>query len=348
MTETVLVTGGAGFIGSNFSIDYKKKHLGAKVIALDNLVRRGSELNLPRLKENGVLFVHGDVRKRSDLDFKEKIDVLVECSAEPSVIAGQENPAYVIDVNLNGAINCLEVARKHGSKFVFLSTSRVYPHDVLNNLKYNEDETRLSFAEESLKKGIPEDFRLDGVRSIYGATKLSAELMIREYGESYNLPFIINRCGVVAGPWQMGKVDQGVFALWLARHHFKKPLSYTGFGGTGKQVRDVLHVDDLCELIDLELNKLNVCNKKTYNAGGGEYCLSLLETTKLCEEITGNKIPISSSPKNRPADIPVYVSDCSMIEKELGWKPKREPRKTLEDIHSWILSNEDSLRERLC
>src|SRR3989338_5035055 len=131
--DNVLVTGGAGFIGSHLAIAVKKKWKKARVIALDNLIRRGSEFNVPRLKENGVHFIKGDVRSKKDLDFKAtRISLIIECSAEPSVLAGfNESPQYVIDTNLTGAVNCLELARRDRADFLFLSTSRVYPIEKL-------------------------------------------------------------------------------------------------------------------------------------------------------------------------------------------------------------------------
>jgi CDP-paratose 2-epimerase len=348
----ILVTGGAGFIGSNFAIYYKNKHQDAKVICLDNLKRKGSELNLQRLQEKDISFMHGDVRNEEDLDLKERIDVLVECSAEPSVMAGLDgSPKYVIDSNLIGAINCLELARKQKSKFVFLSTSRIYPYDSLLKLDLKEGETRFSIDKMSngaSQNGISEEFPLKGIRSIYGATKLCAEHMINEYNAAYKLETVINRCGVIAGPWQMGKVDQGVFSLWMAKHYFNQPLSYIGFGGQGKQVRDLLHVNDLCSLLDIQINNFSRCNGNTYNVGGGKECsLSLLETTRLCEDITGNKIQINSINENRLADIPYYVSDCSYLQQYFSWKPSISKKQILGDIYNWIGKNESKLKSIL-
>jgi len=350
MSKKILITGGAGFIGSSFAISYKHNHPDSDVICLDNLKRRGSELNLPRLKEHNISFMHGDVRNQEDLDLREKIDVLVECSAEPSVLAGLDgSPKYVIDSNLIGAINCLELARKQKSKFVFLSTSRVYPYDSLLKLNLEEEDTRFSINNDSeglSQKGVSEDFPLKGIRSIYGATKLCAEHLINEYHAAYSIDTVINRCGVIAGPWQMGKIDQGVFSLWMAKHYFKQPLSYIGFGGKGKQVRDLLHIDDLCRLLDMQISHFDKCNGKTYNVGGGYDCsLSLFETTKLCEELTGNKLKISSIKENRPADIPYYISDCSNLKKDFSWTPEHSPKQILSDIYSWIKNNDSILKE---
>ena len=225
------------------------------MIALDSLKRRGSELNLARLREAGVRFVHGDVRQRDDLLALEPVDALVECSAEPSVLAGMGTGAdYVVQTNLLGAHNCFELARRDGAQVIFLSTSRVYPVAPLSRLALREEATR--FALEAVQPvagasehGIAEDFPLEGARTLYGATKLAAELLLTEYADGFGVRATIDRCGVIAGPWQMGKVDQGVFTHWLLAHYAGRPLTYIGYGGSGKQVRDLLHVDDLCELI---------------------------------------------------------------------------------------------------
>ncbi len=155
---------------------------------------------------------------------------------------------------------------------------------------------------------------------------------------------IINRCGVIAGPWQFGKIDQGVFSLWVIAHYFNRYLKYIGFGGNGKQVRDLLHIDDLFELIEVQTLNMENGNGKIYNVGGGvNMNLSLCETTGLCEEITGKKINIDSDLNDRSADIIIYISDnCKVIE-DFSWCPKRKPKKTLEDIYCWIKENEKDL-----
>ena len=180
---------------------------------------------------------------------------------------------------------------------------------------------------------------------MYGTTKLCSELLIQEYGELYGLRYIINRCGVLTGPWQMGKVDQGVFALWLAMHYFKRELSYIGWGGSGKQVRDLLHIDDLAELLDKQLIAFDEMSGQVYNVGGGHsVSLSLLETTSLCQEITGHTIPIHSIKDNRPADLRLYITDNSKITQASGWQPRRTPQQTLSDIFEWIRINEPQVK----
>jgi CDP-paratose 2-epimerase len=349
--KKILITGGAGFVGSNLAILLKNDEgQNARIIALDNLKRRGSELNLPRLRQNGVEFVHGDIRNIDDLLEIGKIDLILECSAEPSVLAGYSgSPEYLIQTNLAGTVNCLEIARRHGADIVFLSTSRVYPIKAINEIKYEENETRFSISKNQQIKGasengFSEDLSLDGTRSLYGATKLCSELLLQEYIEIYGIRGIINRCGVITGPWQMGKVGQGVVVLWVARHIFEKELSYIGYNGTGKQVRDILHVQDLYRLLKIEINQISKYNGKVYNVGGGiDVSVSLCELTDLCQKITGKSVRIKSVKENRAGDIPYYISDCSRVQKATGWKPGINCIRIVSDISEWINKNKSDL-----
>jgi CDP-paratose 2-epimerase len=351
MTETILITGGCGFVGSNLAMKLKNNFPQNKIIALDNLKRRGSELNIARLQNAGIQFVHGDIRNKEDFEPLGEISVLIEAAAEPSVLSGiHSTPAYVLNTNLQGTVNCLEYALKNKAKFIFLSTGRVYPVSSLNKINYTEAATRFQLEKDQAvpglsKNGIAESFSLQGARSFYGTSKLASEMLIQEYVEFYHLKAVINRCGVIAGPWQMGKIDQGVTVLWVARHFWKKELSYIGFGGKGKQVRDLLHVDDLYDLIVTQLNNFDEHNGQVFNVGGGNgISVSLRELTSLCEEVTGNRIRISSQPENRPADIPIYITDTAKISRLSNWVPKRDVKNILEDIFDWLKKNESTLK----
>jgi CDP-paratose 2-epimerase len=341
--RTVLITGGAGFIGASLALEFLARHPDWNVVAFDNLHRRGSELNLPRLREAGVHFVHGDVREPEDLRAAGAFDALVECSAEPSVMAGVDGATgFLVRTNLLGAYHCLEAAARHAAQVVFLSTSRVYPVAALNEMAFRETETRFELLrEQSLPGasagGVAEDFPLGGARTLYGASKLAAELLVTEYAESFGLDTVIDRCGVVAGPWQMGKVDQGVFTHWMLAFHLRRELSYIGFGGSGKQVRDLLHIADLAELVDDQLVRPEHWSGAVVNVGGGApVSLSLRETSQLCEEITGNHITVAAIPETRVGDVRIYLSDTSSLRRFTDWQPRRGPREILQDIHDWI------------
>ena len=344
----MLITGGAGFVGSNLATALSGRHPDWHLTALDNLHRRGSHLNLERLAEAGVAFAEGDVRAPEDLAAVAPPDMLIECSAEPSVLSGADgDSSYLVHTNLTGAYNCLELARRSGAYLLFLSTSRVYPLATLRGATLEETEERFDFAAEQAveglsAEGVSERAPLGGPRTLYGTTKLAAELLIEEFREAYGLRACVDRCGVIAGPLQMGKVDQGVFTHWMLSHHFGLPLSYIGYGG--KQVRDLLHVADLVDLIERQLLGPEAWDGLTLNVGGGrERSLSLLETTRLCRELTGRVVEVGSEPETRPGDVPVYVSDCSALYERTDWRPSRSAADTLADIAAWIAADEDRL-----
>jgi CDP-paratose 2-epimerase len=170
-----------------------------------------------------------------------------------------------------------------------------------------------------------------------GATKLASELLIEECRAMYGLRAIVNRCGVISGPWQMGKVDQGFIVLWAARHLFGGPLGYVGFGGEGVQVRDVLHVDDLYDLIRVQLNDLQRFDGAVFNVGGGrERSVSLLELTTMCRDRAGRIIALGRSSDTAHADVPYYVTDNARVTAASDWVPRRGPGQLLDDVFSWL------------
>jgi CDP-paratose 2-epimerase len=350
MAQTILVTGGAGFVGSSLAVRLKQARADTRVVALDNLKRRGSELCLPRLRQHGVEFIHGDVRVPADVLGVGPVDLILDCAAEPSVLAGLEGSAdYVVDTNLKGTLSCLELAARHGADVLFLSTSRVYPIQPLRDLALRETDTRFELSDTQAmvgasSRGISEDFPLHGARSLYGATKLCSELLIEEYRVTHGLRCLIDRCGVLTGPWQMGKVDQGVVVLWVARHEFEGRLEYIGYGGSGKQVRDILHVEDLYDLIEIQLARLDEFNGSTFNVGGGrDVSVSLQELTGLCQASTGKTIPIGSVAEDRSLDVPVFLTDSSRVQAATGWKPSRNPAQIVDDITRWIRDHRGDL-----
>jgi len=346
----ILITGGAGFVGSHLALFFKREKPGSTVVAFDNLKRRGSELALRRLASGGVEFRHGDVRNPEDLAATGSLDLLVECSAEPSAQAGLHGgELYVVNTNLVGTINCLEHARRHDAAVVFLSTSRVYPIADLRALPLVSTETRFVLPAATTgpgwsARGITEEFPLTGSRSLYGATKLCSELIIIEYVALYGLRAVINRCGVLAGPWQMGRVDQGFVVLWAARHLFGGALSYNGFGGAGLQVRDVLHVDDLYCLIREQIGHMPIHTGRIYNVGGGANCsVSLKELSEECAQRTGQRLAIMSQPETNPVDIPFYVTDNSTVATATGWFPRLSLNDILDDVFGWLRKHRGEL-----
>jgi CDP-paratose 2-epimerase len=349
--ERVLITGGAGFVGSNLALMFRRGFPNVAITVFDNLKRRGSDLNVPRLLAEKVTFLHGDIRCPEDLDAVPDFDLLIDCSAEPSVQAGVGgSPLYVLNTNLNGTINCLELARRRNGAFLFLSTSRVYPIALLNDLPFEETPTRYRWLPKDSTtgfsaEGIAENFPLDGARSFYGASKLACEQVLQEYVYNYGLKALVNRCGILTGPWQMGKVDQGVITLWVACHYFGKPLRYTGFGGNGKQVRDLLHVADLFELLLKQLRQPEKWDGRIYNVGGGnDISMSLLELTRLCQEATRRQVPIASVPETAAVDLRIFVTNAQRVQRDFDWRPSRGVGQVVRDIHEWIRENEAALK----
>lgn len=348
----ILITGGAGFVGGALARSFLRGAERHGVVLFDNLRRRGSEWNVAGLIAEGAAFVHGDVRNAADLEALDgNFDVLIEASAEASVHAGvADSPRYVLDTNLGGALNCLEFARRRCGAFIFLSTSRVYSIAPLRALPLKTLATRLDVDENVAGipgltfAGVAETFATDAPRSYYGASKLAAELLVQEYAAFGGLRTVINRCGVIAGPGQFGKTDQGVFTLWVARHHFGRPLTYTGFDGL--QVRDLLHPDDLTALIHVQIESLDRIAGRTFNVGGGRKgSVSLVEFTDICREVTGREVPIGRDDSTSPVDIPWYITDHANATAALQWSPRRGPGQIAADIAGWIRENEAVLQK---
>jgi CDP-paratose 2-epimerase len=294
--------------------------------------------------------LHGDIRCPEDVAEWPPFDLLVDCSAQPSVHAGLNgSPVSVMQNNLHGTINCAEAARRRNAPLLFLSTSRVYPIEPLNDLPFHEQASRFSWSEDAARPGfsrcgIAETFPLAGARSFYGATKLASELLLQEYAYSYRLPVLINRCGILTGPWQMGKVDQGVVTFWITSHLFQRQLRYTGFGGSGKQVRDILHVDDLFRLLVRQLQDPGRWNGSVYNVGGGNaISLSLAELTDLCRQATRTTVPIEPVPETAAVDLRIYVTDARRAMADFAWRPERDVADTVDDICRWAREHRDEL-----
>lgn len=349
----VLVTGGAGFVGSHVARDFRAQ--GADVVAFDNLRRRGSETNLATLADEGIDFVHGDVRQPDDLDdVGGTFDVVVDAAAEPSVLAGvASSPRYVIETNLLGTVNLLELARRRAGALLFISTSRVYSIAPLRELELVETGSRFELAEKQPvtgagPEGVAEEFPVDTARSFYGSSKLASELLVQEYAELYGLPATITRCGVITGAGQFGHSEQGVFAMWAAHHVLDLPLRYVGFGGTGKQVRDLMHPSDLTDLLRRQLEAIDHCSGRAINAGGGHAgSVSLLELTDICREASGNEVDMGHEPETSPVDVPVFITDHSRATRELGWRPTRTPRDIIAEIVEWVRADTTRLRRVL-
>ena len=285
----ILITGGCGFVGSNIAIFLKNKLKNSQISSLDNLFRKGSEINALRLKKIGIKNFDIDISNYNKILKLKKFDLIIDCCAEPAIEASSKDPDRVFKTNLLGTFNILKKCSKDKTNIIFLSSSRVYSIQNLKNLVNNLNLTKP--IKSNIK--IKEDFETELPSSLYGFTKLSSEKLIREFSYMNRIKHVINRFGVIAGPWQFGKQDQGFVSLWLARHLIKKKLSYIGFGGHGNQKRDIIHISDVCEIVFIQIKNIKNIYNETFNVGGGtKNSISLKLLTKKCEIITGNKLKI--------------------------------------------------------
>ena len=298
--KNILITGGAGFIGTNLALVLSKNN---HVVCIDNMSRKGSMFNANVLTKKSIDVTHLDIVDKETLLTLDKMDIIIHCAAIPSVMAGYQDAAKMIETNLIGTINCLEFARKHGSDFIFISTNRVYP--------------------------------IDGkIRSLYGATKLSSEHLLIEYANMFGFRYVINRPSIVAGPYQRGDLYQGLIGYWIKQHLYGGDLDYIGYHGY--QVRDALHIDDFCSLISWQIKNFDKVNAQTFNIGGGpNNAFTLRKLTKIVRQITGINKSIGEQEK-RPCDFEQYITDNTIVTEDTGWKPTKKLREIVTDTYNWM------------
>ena len=329
----ILITGGCGFVGSNLAIFFKNNKIGTLINSLDNLSRGGSRLNLQRLKKKKIKNFKIDIANNKLVKRLPRYDLIIDCCAEAAVETSKKDINKVFNTNLVGTLNVLKKCMKDKSKLIFLSSSRVYSIDELHKLENNN-------------KTINEKFSTAGPKSVYGFCKYSSEHLIREFSFLYKIKYIINRFGVISGPWQFGKQDQGFVSLWVWKHLNKKKLNYIGFGGNGSQIRDVIHIDDVCELIALQVKKVNKNFNLLVNVGGGKKnAISLKNLTALCQKVTSNHIKIGSKKNTSKYDIPYYVTNNSKVKKIYKWRNRKSFLNILQDVYKWMLDNQKELKK---
>ncbi len=340
----ILIPGGCGFIGSNLAIFLKQNIKNCVVISVDNLSRNTSYLNQKRLKNHNIDNIKLNLSSTNCFTrlkkIKKKVDLIIDCCAEPSVELSKTKPGLIFNSNLKSTLNLLEIAKINKSKIIYLSTSRVYSIKEINNYF-----KKIYFQEKLIKNlKIDEKFSTNSPISLYGFSKLSSEILIKEYSYLYNIKYLINRFGVVSGYGQFGKQDQGFLSMWIWRHINKLPINYQGFGGYGNQIRDVLDIKDLCLLIKEQIFKLNKINNLTFNVGGGlKNSISLKELTEYCIKITHNITKLNKKPKTSNYDLRYYVTDNKKIYSRYNWRVKKNIKSIITQTFESLIKNKKAL-----
>ena len=333
----VLITGICGFVGNTLARGLREGWPDWEIVGLDNLVRAGSETNRLALRELGVKLYHGDVRNPSDLEALPRCDWIIEAAANPSVLAGVDGKTssrQLIEHNLVGTINMLELQKHWRCGFTMLSTSRVYSIRALAAIPVEAQGDRFVPASThprehaaipgfSRARVSPRSFSTEPPLSLYGTSKRASELLACEYAESFDLPVFVLRCGVLAGAGQFGKIDQGIFSYWIHSYRRRRPLKYIGFEGTGHQVRDCLHARDLLPLVARQINKPRPEAPRVLNVSGGlGQSASLRQLSAWCAQRFGRSLRSPPRPTDRPFDVPWLVLDSSRAAQVWGWKPQ--------------------------
>jgi len=326
----LLITGICGFAGFRLAKAWKARRSDIEIVGLDNMIRPGSEINRGELKKLGIPLFHGDIRCASDFESLPAVDWVLDCAANPSVLAGVDGKSssrQLMEHNLSGTVELMEYCRRHKAGFILLSTSRVYGVEPLSSLPMQVRGERFEFNEAQFNqpgvsaKGITEQFPSDPPLSLYGTSKRAAELVALEYGKSFDFPVWINRCGVMAGPGQFGKADQGIISFWIHAYRAKRPLKYIGFGGKGYQVRDFFDPLDLIPLMEQQIRCDDPDAPQICNIGGETpLSTSLAELSAWCRDRFGPH-PVQETQEERPFDIPWILMDSQKAHDYWKWKP---------------------------
>ena len=332
----MLITGGAGFIGCNLAAHFIRA--GHHVTIFDNLSRRGSESNLGWLRENfgdAFAMTRGDVRDADTIAQAVRgQEAVFHLAGQVAVTTSVANPREDFEHNALGTFNTLEAARAVGTNpiFIYASTNKVYGE--MEMAKVVEDKHRYRFVD--LPNGVPETWPLD-FHSPYGCSKGAGDQYVRDYHRIYGLPTVVFRQSAIYGPRQFGIEGQGwlaFFTICVATGH---PITIFG---DGKQVRDLLYIDDLIEAFELAMQNIHRTAGQVYNIGGGpKLSLSVwAETGPLLERLAGRSLSVRYGDW-RPGDQPVYISDVSKAKADFGWEPRIAPEEGLARLWEWVQAN---------
>ena len=330
----VLITGGAGFIGRNWASKLMK--MGHKVTVLDNLSRKGSKPNLEWLRNQGNLkFIHADIRNANVVaEATQSQDAIYHLAGQVAVTTSVVNPREDFEVNALGTINVLEGARLSGSNpiIVYASTNKVY--GGMEDIQIREDSSRYSYID--LPSGVSEAQQLD-FHSPYGCSKGAGDQYVRDYARIYGLQTVVFRQSCIYGTRQFGVEDQGWLAHFVIATAKNQPISIYG---DGKQVRDLLWIDDLLNAYKIALTQPDKIAGKIFNIGGGpEFALSIwVDLKPRLEALAGREIKTEYKPW-RPGDQKVYISDTRKAAEELTWKPVVSPEEGIMKLWEWVNAN---------
>jgi CDP-paratose 2-epimerase len=338
----ILISGICGFVGSTLARELLRCGGGFAVSGFDNFVRPGSEINRTKLRRLGISVIHADVRSATDVDALPPADAIIDAAANPSVLAGVDgltSSRQLVEHNLSGTINLLEYCRSHRAAFTLLSTSRVYAIRPLESLPVVEKDltfvpdTSVSLPSGVSREGVSEAFSTTPPISFYGSSKLASELLALEYGEIFEFPVWINRCGVLAGAGQFGRPNQGIFSFWINSWLRERPLKYIGFDGRGFQTRDCLHPRDLVPLLRKQwAEPRDSMLPRLVNVGGGpDNSISLARLSRWCEHRFGPR-SVGADPIQRQFDIPWMVLNSARAKKTWGWNVETGLDAILEEI----------------
>ena len=333
-----LITGGAGFVGTNLADRILSD--GGRVIVLDNLSRAGVQENLRWLTER-----HGTALDVEIADLRDRgvvaravgaADHVFHLAAQVAVTTSLDEPMHDAAVNLQGTLNVLEAARARTTPptLLFASTNKVYGR--LGDIELVERATRHEPAEPALRgRGVGEDRPLQFCTP-YGCSKGAADQYVLDYARSYGLATVVFRMSCIYGPHQFGNEDQGWVAHFLIRALEDRPISVFG---DGKQVRDVLFVEDVVAAMQSAQENAQRLAGRAFNIGGGpRNCLSLLELLELIEELRGQPPAVDFGPW-RQGDQRYYVSDTSHFTAATGWRPRVLPRDGVRRLHAWLMTD---------
>lgn len=332
--QKYLITGGAGFIGSNLADSLLVA--GNKVTLYDNLSRKNVDKNLSWLTEKHPKNLHvviDDIQNRKQLDLSIKNqDAVFHLAAQVAVTGSVENPEADFATNASGSLNVLESIRRNNPDcpVIFSSTNKVY--GAMENVKYLELPQRYEFVDQSLQSGIDEKFPLD-FHSPYGCSKGAADQYFHDYARIYNLHTVVFRQSCIYGPRQFGNEDQGWVMYFLKKIMLGQEINLFG---TGRQVRDILFINDLITAYMSALENLTASRGNIYNIGGGpDNKISLLELIKQIEDQFHLKASYHLD-SWRPGDQKIFYCNLTKVSRELSWTPQTNIKTGLDKLFTWV------------